>query len=200
MCWSYVLIWSGQIKVNLPLLLDMWSANVVETDRNTSELCGNCCFIKEDCLKLLSWGSRGLMVESQTHNWKVASSSLGPAGIVGGGNECTVLSPSSIPRLRCPWARHRTSPGRHSINGCPLLRVCVHCCVVALGWVNAEHEFQILVTILGCMSLSLTFFFLKMVLMVLKCSIEIQECHSIICSALEGFPKKQSCQCLEFRF
>ncbi len=38
----------------------------------------------------------------------------GPAGIVGGGSECTVLSPPSILRLTCPWARHRTpncSPG-----------------------------------------------------------------------------------------
>ncbi len=30
-------------------------------------------------------GSRGLMVESRTHNQKALSSSLGPAGIVGGG-------------------------------------------------------------------------------------------------------------------
>ncbi len=33
-----------------------------------------------------------------------------------------MLSPPSIQRLRCPWARY----GRCSINGCPLLRVCVH--------------------------------------------------------------------------
>ncbi len=38
------------------------------------------------------------MVEGQTHNWKVASSSLGPAGIVSGGSECTALSPPSIPQ------------------------------------------------------------------------------------------------------
>ncbi len=55
-------------------------------------------------------------------------------------------------------------PGRRSINGCPLLRVCVHgvcvhCCVCALGWVNAEHEFRVWVTILGCMSRH--FLFLK---------------------------------------
>ncbi len=31
-------------------------------------------------------GSRGLMLESRTRGRKVASSSLGPAGIVGGGN------------------------------------------------------------------------------------------------------------------
>ncbi len=41
--------------------------------------------------------SCGLMVESRTHNRKVASSSFGLAGIVGGGSECTVLSPPSIP-------------------------------------------------------------------------------------------------------
>ncbi len=46
-------------------------------------------------------GSRGLMVESRTRNGKVASSSLVPAGIVGGGSECPALSPPSIPRLRC---------------------------------------------------------------------------------------------------
>ncbi len=59
-------------------------------------------FIKSPLIHL---GSRDLMVERQTHNRKVASLSLGPAGIVGGGSECTALSP----RLRCPWARHRTS-------------------------------------------------------------------------------------------
>ncbi len=37
-------------------------------------------------------------VENRTHNRKVASSSLGPAGIVGGGSESTALSTSSIPR------------------------------------------------------------------------------------------------------
>ncbi len=39
-------------------------------------------------------GSPGLMVRDS--NRKVASSSLGPAGIVGGGSECTALSPPSI--------------------------------------------------------------------------------------------------------
>ncbi len=94
--------------------------------------------------------SRGLMVESRTH----------PAVIIGGGSECTALSPPSIPwrgaleqGTEPPTAPHR------SINDCPLLRVCVcvcvHCCVCALGWVNVEHEFRVWVTILGCMSLSL---------------------------------------------
>ncbi len=43
-------------------------------------------------------GSRGLMVRELDSNRKVASSSLGPAGIVGGGSECTAPSPQSIPR------------------------------------------------------------------------------------------------------
>ncbi len=53
-------------------------------------------------LLLNNRGSRGLMIiESWTRNTKVASLSLGPAGIVGGG-ECTALSPPSTPRPRCP--------------------------------------------------------------------------------------------------
>ncbi len=75
-------------------------------------------------------------LESRICNWKVASSSLGPVGIVGGGSECTALSPHSIPRLRCPWARNRTlncSPDATAIwlptapGVCSLLQVCVHC-------------------------------------------------------------------------
>ncbi len=52
-------------------------------------------------------------------------------------------------------------PGRRSINGCPLLRVCVcvcvytALCVCTMDGLNAEHEFRVWVTILGCMSLSL---------------------------------------------
>ncbi len=55
------------------------------------------------------------------------------------GSECTALSPPSIPRLRCPWARHRTP-------NCPLLRVCVHgVCVftavcVHFGWVKCRAQ------------------------------------------------------------
>ncbi len=38
-------------------------------------------------------------------------------------------------------------------NVCVCVCVCVHCCVcVHLGWVNAEHEFRVWVTILGRMS------------------------------------------------
>ncbi len=79
----------------------------------------------------LSTGSRGLMVESRTHNRKVASSSLGPAGIVGGGSESPALSPPLIPRLRWPWARHRST-------GCPLLRVCV-CSLLCVCTLMGRH-------------------------------------------------------------
>ncbi len=51
------------------------------------------------------------------------------------------LSKASIPQLL---------PGCRSVNGCPLLRVCVSVCVCAdLGWVNAEHKVRVWVTILG---------------------------------------------------
>ncbi len=50
-------------------------------------------------------------------------------------------------------------PGRCSINGCPLLWVCVHgvcvfvhyslLCVCTLDGLNAEHKFRVWVTILG---------------------------------------------------
>ncbi len=105
-------------------------------------------------------GNRGLMLESGTHNRKVASSSLGLAEIVGGGSECTVLSlhlqyHDEVPLSKAP--NPQLLPRGRRINGCPLLRVWVHCCVCALGWVNVEHEFRVWVTILGCMSLSLHF-------------------------------------------
>ncbi len=114
-------------------------------------------------LPTLVAGSRGLMVESQTHNWKVARSSLGPAGIVGGGSECTALSPPSIPRRGAleqdtePPTAPR-APQHKRLPTAPWVCsrfVCVQCCVCALGWVNVEHEFRVWVTLLGCMSLSL---------------------------------------------
>ncbi len=49
-------------------------------------------------------------------------------------------------------------PGCCSINGCPLLRVCVHgvcvftVSVCTLDGLNAEHKFRVWVTILGCMA------------------------------------------------
>ncbi len=76
---------------------------------------------------------------SRTHNRKVASSSLGLAGIVGGGSECSALSPpfnttTEVPLSKAP--NLQLLLGRRTINGCPLLRVCVHgvcvcvhCCV-----------------------------------------------------------------------
>ncbi len=83
-------------------------------------------------------GSRGLMVESWTPNRKVVSSSLGPAGIVGGGSECPVLSlhlqyhdwgaleqgtePPTAPRApQCKWL-----PTVHGVRVCVFTAVCVH--------------------------------------------------------------------------
>ncbi len=62
------------------------------------------------------------MLESQTRNPKVASSSLGPAGIVGG-------------RENVQRSLHPQPAG----------------CVCTLDGLNAEHEFRVWVTILGCM-------------------------------------------------
>ncbi len=75
------------------------------------------------------------MVESRTRNWKVvrSSSSLGPAGIVGEGSECTVLSPPSIPRRdalvqgikppTAPWM-----PQHKGLPTAPCVCVCVCVC------------------------------------------------------------------------
>ncbi len=56
--------------------------------------------------------------------------------------------------------------GRRSINGCPLLRVCVHgvcvhccVCVCTLDGLKAEHEFRVWVTIPGRMSRHFHFHF-----------------------------------------
>ncbi len=81
-------------------------------------------------------------LESWTRNRKVASLNLGLAGIAGGGSECTASEQGTEPP---------TAPGLRSINGCPLL--CVH-----FGWVNAEHEFRVWVTILGHMSRHFNFY------------------------------------------
>uniref|UniRef100_A0A671RY95 NACHT domain-containing protein n=1 Tax=Sinocyclocheilus anshuiensis TaxID=1608454 RepID=A0A671RY95_9TELE len=65
-----------------------------------------------------------------------------------GGSECTALSPTFNTTTEVPLSKApnpQLLPGRRSINGCPLLRVCVHgLCVftavcVHFGWVNAEH-------------------------------------------------------------
>ncbi len=62
---------------------------------------------------------------------------------VGGGSECTALSPPSIPRLRWdPWARHRTpncSPGAAAYMAahCPgVFTVCVFTCVCVCTWMG----------------------------------------------------------------
>ncbi len=78
-------------------------------------------------------GKRGLMVESWTHNQNVVSLSLGPAGIVGGGVNVQLslhLQYHDEVPLSKPL-KPQLLPGRRRINSCPLLRVCVHCCVCA---------------------------------------------------------------------
>ncbi len=42
----------------------------------------------------------------------------------------TLNTRTEVPLSKAP--NPQLLPGRHSINGCPLLRVCVHCCVCAL--------------------------------------------------------------------
>ncbi len=81
-----------------------------------------------------------LKVESRTHNQNVASSSLGPAGIVGEGGGVNVqrsLHPQNhdeVPLSKAP--NPQLLLGRRSINGCPLLWVCVHgVCVFTAGCV-----------------------------------------------------------------
>ncbi len=99
------------------------------------------------------------MVESRTRNRKVVSLSLGPAGIVGGvPSECTSAlstfnTTTEVSLSRAP--NPQLLPGRRSINGCPLLQVCVHCvlvCVCVHCCVCAEHEFRVWVSILGCVT------------------------------------------------
>ncbi len=105
------------------------------------------------CIMLLYWGSRGLMVESRTLNPKFASLSLGPAGIVGGGGECTALSPPSIPRRGAfeQGTEPRLLPGCRSINDCSLLWVCVHgVCVCVCVCVFTVCVFTVCVCTLLC--------------------------------------------------
>uniref|UniRef100_A0A671PL21 Trafficking kinesin-binding protein 1-like n=1 Tax=Sinocyclocheilus anshuiensis TaxID=1608454 RepID=A0A671PL21_9TELE len=84
---------------------------------------------------------------SRTRNPKVVGSSLVPAGIVGGGSECTALSPTFNTTTEVPLSKApnpQLLPGCRSINSCPLLRVCVHgVCVftavcVHFGWVKCR--------------------------------------------------------------
>ncbi len=111
---------------------------------------------------MLIWGSRGLMVR-ESDSWARVS---GPAGIVGGGNESTALSllpqyPNEVSLSKA--LNPQLLPGSRSINGCPLLRVCV-CfllcvCVCTLNGLNAEHKFWVRVTILGHVTFTSLFSF-----------------------------------------
>ncbi len=73
-------------------------------------------------------------------------------------------------------------PGRRSINGCPLLwvcvqGVCVHCCVCTLDGLIAEHKFRVWVTILGRMSLHFTYKQLKQKVTFWEVTDKIELCH-----------------------
>ncbi len=70
------------------------------------------------------------------------SSSLGPAGIVGGGSECTTLSLPSIPRRGALelGTEPATAPQVPQHKRLPTaLGVCSRCVCVHLGLVNAEE-------------------------------------------------------------
>ncbi len=89
---------------------------------------------------------------SRTRNRKVVSSSLRPAGIVGGGEWMysalsTVNTTTEVTLSKAP--NPQLLPRCRSINGCPLLRVCVHdvcvftaVCVCVLGWVKCRAQIQ----------------------------------------------------------
>ncbi len=60
----------------------------------------------------------------------------------------TLNTTTELPLSKTP--NPQLLPGRHSINGYPLLRVCVHgvsvcslLCVCTLDGLNAEHEFRV---------------------------------------------------------
>ncbi len=74
----------------------------------------------------------------------------------------TLNTMTEVPLNKAP--KPQLLPGRRSINGCPLLRVCVHgvcvcvcvcslLCVYTLDELNAEHKIRVWVTILGRMLL-----------------------------------------------
>ncbi len=94
---------------------------------------------------------------------------------LGSGRVADLYSPPSIsPQSWDPWARLWTpncSSAAHC-SGC-VLCVCLfttHCCVCALGWLNAEHEFRVWVTILGHTSHP----FLSFLINILKISLMIR--------------------------
>ncbi len=91
---------------------------------------------------MLIWGSRGLMVR-ESDSWARVS---GPAGIVGEGSESTSLSllpqyPNEVSLSKA--LNPQLLPGSRSINGCPLLRVCVcvfYCVCVHFEWVKCRAQ------------------------------------------------------------
>ncbi len=89
-------------------------------------------------------GSRGLMDRVGLVTWRLRVRVSGQAGIVGRESECTALSSTILSKHRTP----NYSPGAVAIwlpaapGVCSLL--CVH-----LDGLNAEHTFQVWVTILG---------------------------------------------------
>ncbi len=90
-------------------------------------------------------GSCGLMDRALDLEPEVVGSSLGSSRKCQWGEWITsVLSTFNTRTEVRPLSKApnpQLLPGRRSI-GCPLLRVCVHYCVCALGWLNAEHKFQ----------------------------------------------------------
>ncbi len=50
----------------------------------------------------------------------------------------TFNTTTELPLSKAP--NPKLLPGRRGINGCPLLRVCVHCCVCTFDGSNAEHK------------------------------------------------------------
>ncbi len=100
----------------------------------------------------------------------IVSSSVGPAGIVGGGSECTALSSPSKPRRGAleQGTEHPTAPRapQHKwLNSVCSRCVCVHCCVcVHFGWVKCRAQIQghhtwLYVTSLSLSLLHITVFF-----------------------------------------
>ncbi len=64
----------------------------------------------------------------------------------------TLNTTTEVPLSKAP--NPQLLPGRRSINGYPLLQVCVFTavCVCTLDGLNAEHKFRVWVTVLGCIS------------------------------------------------
>ncbi len=87
----------------------------------------------------------------------------------------TLNTTTEVPLSKAP--NPQLLPGRHSINGCSLLQVCVHgvcvftVCVCTLDGLNAEHQFRVWVTILGRMSRHFHITFTKGVVKNLSCPV-----------------------------